>query len=605
MNPHVFTIIANNYIATERRVNLSVSNFRGDFLGDEIPKFVVITPYNSRTSFGVPTDDDDTFEIDGAIAVTLEAGEGYSFNDAVKSDHVIVVDNDLPEGLSIIPTVTSISEGTDAQFQIISHTNQQQDKTVMVELSQIGDFMSRSVATRAVIIPRGSNVGELDVPTVNDEVDELSGYIVATLVSTHGDNSISSYNRAVVLVEDDDVPLVAIFSIAESGVEGDEIGFLLRADQRAAHNVFINVGFTQVGNYLEQFVSETTVMLQLGETGAEVILQTRDDEIDEHDGIVTATLLDGQGYQINPNFEANTSVQLIDNDDAPEISITADLDSVIEGTDGLFTLTADRVSSADIEVDFEIGNEPIDLIAGELPVTVILSAYSFSTSLNIPTIDDDVYGNEGEILVSLSSGDGYTIANSTNDATVRILDNETPPVISVSIDAVEINEGDTASFQLSASRLSAIDLNIDIELSVSANDLLTENFALDPTIKLNELTESILLEVPTENDLIEGDGGTITLSILPGLNYELVDESNQVSVVVLDDDGSPEISISSSTTKINEGESAVFQITSSNPVESDRMINISAQSNSRNLFADAVSSPILLPAEEDDSRCYN
>ena len=593
-----FSIYTKHYTSEERTVNLSVKSLDGEFLGSDFSRFVKIPSYWSWVTVAIPTEDDEIFELDGAVEVTLEAGEGYYVSDVFKSAHVIVFDNDAPEGLSMIPTVNSIQEGESAQFLVRTDSNQYQDKTVVVEISQIGDVLSRSVDTKTVLIPRGSNTGELNVGTVDDEIDELSGYVVATLSPNQDENIISTQNRAVVLVEDNDVPAISIFSVTESVEEGNDIKYLLRTDQPVANNVFIEIGLEQEGHYIEEFATSTTAMLNLGTTEVEVSIPTLDDEVNEQDGLLTVTLLEGHGYLINPDFIANTSISIVDNDENPEVSIFADLESVEEGAEGLFTITAGRVSMFDNEINFEITGASIDFITEEIPTSLTIDAFARSASLNIPTFDDDIYGNEEEIEVILNSGDGYTVSDFANSALVTVVDNENPPLISISANANEINEGEIASFVLSSNRDSVSEFEISIQLDVSPSDLIDPNIAVYQTLTFVELTETLLYEVVTANDLVEGDNGTITVTILSGPDYEIEDGTNQATIAIGDDDGSPEISITSNTPEITEGEPVVFQISSSNPVGSDRSININAQSNFRNLYAESSSSAIILPAGE-------
>ena len=582
----------------ERRVNLSVNNISGNFLATNPPSFVIIRPNYRYVDFSIPTIDDEVFEIDGAVEVTLEAGDGYLVNESQKQAYVVVRDNDEPVGLSIVPLISSVTEGEDVEFQISSFSNQQQDLSVAVEISQVGDFLAGIAETRSAIIPSGSDVGLLNVSTINDEIDEQSGYIVATLAADQGENTISSYNRAVVLVEDDDIPTVSITNVADTVIEGNEIRFNLIADQPPANNVFIQLGFAQEGNFVVGFVSNTTTILNLGETNAVAILQTRDNDIDEHEGSVTATILEGHGYLIETDSNNSSTVRVTDNDETPVMSIYADLASVSEGTEGLFTISADRVSGFDKEIRITTTADPADLIAGELPSTVLLKAFSLSTSLNVALADDNIYGNEGQISVSLNSGSGYFVSDTLNSASVLIVDNEELPIISFAPQINEVIEGERVNFVLTTSRNSVSDLDINIDISASSNDLLDPRAPIESRVTLAALTESANVEVVTANNLVEGDGGTITLTILPDSDYEITDESSQISVLVVDDDTSPEISISTSTPNITEGETGSFQISASNPVVSDRVINIAIQSNFRKLYSDAITSPILLPAGE-------
>ena len=591
-----FQIYLRDPAPVERRVNLEVSSLSGDFLSDNVRRFVTIPPAVRTQVFSVSTIDDEVFEIDGGVSVSLAPGEGYEINEVLQNAHVVVRDNDAPTGLSIIPRVRSVAEGEVVQFQIFSNNLQETDKTVMLELSQVGSFLTESEGPRTVIIPSGENVGFFDVATTNDEIDEKSGYITATLVSTDDDDIISSANRAVVLVEDDDVPAISIISGNESVNEGNEIRFGLITNQRPVNNVFINVGLSQDGNFVNRFISTTTTMLKAGELETALILRTKDDDVEEYDGLVTATILDGSGYTIGISHINETSVRVIDNDELPIISIHADLATVQEGREGYFTISANRMSAYDQQISIAIADESIDLISGDLPSQVTLEAYTLSTSLNLPIIDDEIYGTTGEIVVSINNGTGYLVSDVANRAEVGIVEDDSPPLISILPQSDEVLEGERAVFVLSAARLSATDVPINIEINSSSSELLDPNYTLVSEVTLEEMTTSVELEIPTADNLVAGDNGTITLSIMASSNYEVSAATNQAEVVIVDDDHNPELSIATSTPNILAGEIGTFQINASNPVDSDRLINVAVQSNFRNLYSDIVQSPVLLPA---------
>ena len=348
----IFELYARASSSVDRQINLQVNSLGGDFLGREFPNFVVIPSGVRYVKFSIPTEDDDVFEVDGAMEVTIEPGVGYLVDQDFSQLNVVIRDNDAPVGLAIVPTVNSILEGETAQFQVYSFSDQESDLTVAVELTQIGDFLVDEVGIQSVFIPAGTNVGQLNVSTLNDETDEVGGYIVARLMSDQGENNISSYSRAVISVADDDLPTISISRSAESVLEGTEIRYILTADQLPVHNVFVNVGIEQEGNFVNGFAASTTAMIALGETETEIVLQTRDDEVDELDGLVTATILAGAGYQLASDTDSALSVDVVDNDDPPVLSIYADLDQVTEGNKSLFTITASRVSAIDKEIDY-------------------------------------------------------------------------------------------------------------------------------------------------------------------------------------------------------------------------------------------------------------
>ena len=101
-------------------------------------------------------------------------------------------------------------------------------------------------------------------------------------------------------------------------------------------------------------------------------MPTQDDEVNEADGAVSATLAEGEGYTIGDPASATTTVT---DDDLPTVSIATDQESVAEGEEIQFTLT--RTGQGDLTVtveltlqgDFFAADQPTQMTATFAPRT--------------------------------------------------------------------------------------------------------------------------------------------------------------------------------------------------------------------------------------------
>ena len=81
----------------------------------------------------------------------------------------------------------------------------------------------------------------------------------------------------------------------------------------------------------------------------------------------------------------------------------------------------------------------------------MLDANAQTTTLNIPTINDEVEGVDGVVMATITSAGGYTVNSSSNEAfaVVRDTDGITPSTVTVSATQTSIEEGNMATFTIS------------------------------------------------------------------------------------------------------------------------------------------------------------
>ena len=255
--------------------------------------------------------------------------------------------------------------------------------------------------------------GELIVPTQPDDADEPNGYVVATILTstTYNINPSPEYKTAVVRVRDNDgigadtndLPLVSIAPVSANPIiEGGIAQFTLTATEAVDTAYTIEIGLTNTGgDFIDRSATNVTHITNLTErdennnlivvpvsfviTQVEMpanrssvgfSIQTLGDQIEEPDGSIIANIVvdNSDRYRIftsrtgtaqtpltNPlhQFTNSATVQVLDDDTVPEISISAISNGPItEGTNAEFTISANRLSLSDkvIQVNHDDGD---------------------------------------------------------------------------------------------------------------------------------------------------------------------------------------------------------------------------------------------------------
>ena len=319
---------------------------------------------------------------------------------------------------------------------------------VEVALSEVGAFAAVSLPeTRTVTIAAGDRTAALDVATVDDDVDEDDGKIVAQVQARDGVYAVGDPGEAEVVVRDDEAPAVTIAADASPIAEGETARFTVRLSSAApTGGTAVEVALSEVGAFAAVSLPETrTVTIAAGDRTAALDVATVDDVVDEDDGKIVAQVQARTGvYAVADPGEAEVVVR---DDEAPAVTIAADASPIAEGETARFTV---RLSSAAptggtaVEVALsEVGA----FAAVSLPETrtVTIAAGDRTAALDVATVDDDVDEDDGKIVAQVQARTGVYAVGDPGEAEVVVRDDEAPAV-TIAADASPIAEGETARF---------------------------------------------------------------------------------------------------------------------------------------------------------------
>ena len=318
---------------------------------------------------------------------------------------------------------------------------------------------------RLVTFAAGSTSASVSVTTADDSVytEDPSGQVhmrlLPTIAYTGAQPTTGRLMQATVDITENEVAPATVNNVALSVVsisggnavvEGDSVEFTITALPAPQTDLPVEVTIATDGDYGVTAGSRTVTIPTLG--SATLTLTTSNDNVDETDGSVTATLVDGAAYNLGANQTATVNVS--DNDLPPTVVSISGGNAVVEGGSVEFTVTALPAPQTGLPVEVTIAtNGDYGVTAGSRTVTIPTLG---SATLTLTTSNDNVDETDGSVTATLVDGAAYDLgANQT--ATVNVSDNDLPvPVVSdekptLSMSDASATEGDPLVFVIQLS----------------------------------------------------------------------------------------------------------------------------------------------------------
>jgi chitinase len=241
---------------------------------------------------------------------------------------------------------------------------------------------------------------------------------------------------------------------------------------------------------------------------------------------------------INVKLGDSQGIGTIINDDAlPAISIN-DF-SVVEGSVAGFNVTLSSPSTQSISINVAIASGtatiPSDVAGGSS--TVIFAPGQTSLALAIQTVDDTIDEPDETFFVNLSNPVNATIADSQGVGT--IIDNDPPPMISIS--DTSVNEGNSgtssAVFTVTLSSVSGKTISVNYTTANGTATSPSDYVATSGTVTLNPGQPSQSITIPVVGDTVIESNENFFVNLSNPVNVTLAD--SQGVGTILNDDASP------------------------------------------------------------------
>ena len=574
---------------------------------------VVITADRSSVTWQKTTEDD---EFDGPdltflvlVIPSTWRGLPLDYSSVSPSVRTVVRDNDLP-----VVTIEAVhegrTEGEPVEFALLREGQIDQPLTVNVSVAQTSDseteqadFIAGTPPSTATFAAN-SATATLTVRTSIDSVAEPHATITMSITDEEDDGyRAGDPGSASVRMIDDDRDYTTSLSIsAQAGVveEGDAAVFVVRRTGGTNLDLVARVRVTEVKrvpgsaptdhNPLVYSVTEREVSFNPGDVTTTLEVSTEDENLNDGNSRIKASLLPGRFYGINP-YPSIANIWVRDND-IPTVSFAvAHIDHVeTPGQFPQFTLV--RTGDASYRLDVYValgfvlrlgppyGDEEVQLGVDTRPIIVGEPETTYTTDPELvgprgaqSTVTIELFYCE-EVPGDCGYNGQYRVGEiSTFTATVH---NSDQGVI-VEADQESVNEGEPVTFTLTrvggtpASR----DRPLTVQVAVTQDGEFiqgvtpqTVRFAGDASVAgLGRPTAAVTIETD-DDDVYESDG-SITLTILPAVErlldffYEVGDgggPQNTMATVDVVSDDDPAVSIGDAEAS-EDGGSIEFTVT--------------------------------------------
>ena len=392
--------------------------------------------------------------------------------------------------------------------------------------------------------------------TVTDDQDyESSDFLHVELPHTAQFRHYSSSDRPAstqVRIVDDDQPTVSLSVNSTSVTEGDPVTFTLTRGVNTTGELIVGVAVDDPGGFLQGNVAweavevPSSVVFAPGETVKEIDLTPPDDWRDIPDNSLTFTVTQ------EPEFEmvgpASLTVQVADDDVAPQVQISFNQAEVDEGNDLILAISRIGEDKNPLEVALTVG--PVD--DQQYQVVVMETGQSLLHIVyNHP--DDSRKGLDVVYKATLDPGPPeFWTPTSLTSVTGAILDND-PYRVGVEAQVRIYDEGQVLYYRYFHDGHTAENLSVKIWHSETGNAV--GDYFLGPSNKTIPAgyTGDRRGYATEANDGSDGDA-EFTIEVLPSEYYEIDPNHASVTITVRDRDPLPVLEFPTSVEYVGEGE---------------------------------------------------
>ncbi|MCP4653786.1 MAG: hypothetical protein GY856_00055, partial [bacterium] len=425
------------------------------------------------------------------------------------------------------------------------------------------------VSTGGLSFPVGATAQTIAVPVVGDGTDEPQESFLVELVdlSSAGDVVLPAGTAGIGTIDDDDAaPELSVSSVTVDETESEAI-FSVELSAASGFDVTVDYATAEATATagLDYESASGELSLPAGTTSRTVAVPILDDLLDEDDETFLLALANAEHAVLPAAAGVGT---IVDDDLAPTLSI---LDAAVtEGTgadtSAVFTLELSGASGREIRVSYGTANGSA-VAAQDYQATSGIAVFPAGTTMQTVTVAvaGDARDEDDEIFAVLLSNP-VNVEVARGEAVGVIVDDDEPPVLSVS--SVTVTEGPSvqAVFTVALSAQSGFDVTVGY---ATADGTATASLDYQPAsgeLSFPAGTTSRTVAVAIADDSLDEEHETFLLTLANAVHAVLPAGSGVGTIV--DDDEPPEISVRDVT--VTEGDTG--------PVEAVFIVSLSVAS---------------------------
>ncbi|MBI3598254.1 MAG: hypothetical protein HY201_02195, partial [Nitrospirae bacterium] len=518
----------------------------------------------------------ETVKITGSCLQTNLSGETLCGMNATSSSVTVqIIDDDNPPTVTLSVADTGINEdGSGTDTTVMGELSATSGLNVTVTLATNGSTATSTDFTlnKTIFIPAGSKATSTTLAAVSDFVDENNETVVIGCSLPINATCALQTSPTVTIADDDNAVvtlLVGDISIDENvGTTSTKVTATSTNRSDRAITVTLVTGGTAAST--TDFTLQTTIKIPVGSFSTSTTLSAVPDSLDENNETVEiniASVKNGadDGAIGSPSQQTVT----IKDDDTAVVTLLVGTSSISESappTSVTVTATSTRLSDRAITVTLATNGTATSTDFTLNTTTMTIPALSLFATTTLTAVDDPLDEGPNDIsngetveikIVSVLNGTDNGTIGSTSTQTVKIIDDDFPPTVILSVSSDSMNEnGGSVTVTATSSALSDRNVTVTLAIDAASSASLTDFQLLDGsgnatttiTIFAGTTTADVKL-VSVDDTLDEGpntaqDGETVEIeivSVLNGTDNGSIGSPSTQTVKIIDDDFPPTV----------------------------------------------------------------
>ena len=409
------------------------------------------------------------------------------------------------------------------------------------------DFTARSGTVTFAV---GETVQTFTVSTLEDRIDESGETFTVTLdnVRPAGAATLPADPTATGTIMDDDAAPVLVLSVAPASI-AEAGGTSTVTVSTGTGSTFpdeqtITLALSGTAREAEDYtISSKSLTLPAGVgSGASSVTATVTAEDDDIFGGAVNKQLSIAGSRRGTDFGATRTITIIENEEAPKLTLTLTDDSISEngGSTTVTASVAPRIADA-FTVTFGIDpTAPATAADYDLSGTLSFAALSDSPTGTVTIAANDNRVDRSDKTVSVTGRSSRSYFRATEAVTLTIEDDDAPPVPVLEVSTSSIAEnGGTSIVTVTTGTGSTYATDQAIMLSLSGTATVASDYSVDSTLTLlagvGSGASTVTTTVTGVDDRIDDDDETVVINASRGGTGF----GSPQTVAITDDDAAP------------------------------------------------------------------
>ncbi len=417
-------------------------------------------------------------------------------------------------------------------------------------------------AAGSVVFAPGETTHTVTVPVIGDLLDEPDETFTVELTSADAGNLADDQGLGTIL-DDDPPPAVSVTGVTVTEGDSGTVDAIFALTLSAASGFDVTVDYLTADATatagLDYQAMAGSVVFAAGSQVATIAVPVASDLIDEPDETFLVQLT---GAVHGVLAVAIATGEILDDDEPPALAIgdvTVNEGNPGDAVEAVFNLSLSLESGWEISADYAtmagtaVEGSDYEPVAG----TVILPPGTTAATVTVPVASDQIDEPDETFSVELSGAVRVTLADASGLGT--ILDDDDPPILSVTDVTVTEGMDPAAVFNVSLSLESGFDVTVDYQTADGAQPAAIAGLDYSSTaggLGFPAGTTGATVSVPILEDALDEDNEAFTLALSNAVMAQL--PVAPAIGTILDDDPLPAASIDDVT--VVEGDSGTTQM---------------------------------------------